>query len=377
MMEPDRYLGWLALALAPGLGARNAQKLVERFKTAEAIFTASLTELEACGVPARVAQAIHSRQSMADAEAEWNKAKQLGCRLLAWEDAEYPSRLKQIYDPPLLLYLRGDASVLETYSIAVVGTRHPTPYGNGVAEQLASDLAVHGLTIVSGLARGIDTAAHRGALRCPTGRTIAVLGSGIDVIYPRENRRMFETIEKRGAIITEFPIGTGPLPENFPVRNRIISGLSLGAVVVEAAQYSGSLITARLAMDQNREVYGVPGNITNKTSFGPNHLIKQGAKLVTTWEDVVDELPTEIRAELVPVETTPVSESASLWAQSLTMAEKTLYGLLSTDESRHVDELLEASGLNSSEVLATLLELEMKGLIRQMPGKYFVRVFHG
>jgi DNA processing protein len=375
-MEPDRYVGWLALALAPGLGPRLAGKLLERLRTPEAVFSAALTELEACGLPAAVAQEIHSRKPLGSAEAEWNKVNQLGCRLISLRDDEYPSRLKQIYDPPILLYVRGDASVLESFCIAIVGTRHPTPYGNGVAEQLASDLAGHGLTIVSGLARGIDTAGHRGALRCPSGRTIAVLGSGIDVIYPRENRRMFEAIEKRGAIITEFPIGTGPLPENFPIRNRIISGLSLGVVVVEAAQYSGSLITARLAMDQYREVYGVPGNITGKTSFGPNHLIKQGAKLVTNWEDVIDELPTEIRAQLVPVETTPVPQSASLWQESLTTTQKTLYGLLSTDQPRHVDELLEASGLNSSEVLATLLELEMKGLIRQMPGKYFVRVFY-
>ena len=206
------------------------------------------------------------------------------------------------------------------------------------------------------------------------GKTIGVLGTGIDVVYPKENRKLFAQVEKEGALITEFPLGSHPAPENFPIRNRIVAGISLGVVIVEGAQYSGSLITARLAMESGREVFAVPGNVTQPVSFAPNQLIKQGAKLVTSWEDVVEELPTEIRAELFPVESPGAEERAGLFQSSLVGAESTLYAMLNTDEPRHVDELVERSGLNSSEVLATLFMLEMKGIIRQMPGKQFVRV---
>ncbi len=373
-MEPDRYLGWLALALTPGLGARLAGKLLREFGSAEAIFNASLTALEACRLPAAVAQAIHSRAPLAEAEKELAKAQQLGCRLLTWDEPAYPHLLREIYDPPPLLYVRGNPDVLDRHAIAIVGTRRPTPYGNQMAERLARDLADRGLVITSGLARGIDSSAHKGALASARGTTVGVLGNGIDVVYPKENKKLFAQIEERGAIFTEFPLGTFPAPQNFPIRNRIIAGMSLGVVVVEGAQYSGSLITARLAMEFNREVYGVPGNVTQPSSFGPNQLIKQGAKLVTGWEDVVEELPTEIRAQLFPVETTTAEERASLFEQTLSPAERALYALLSTDQPRHVDELVETSGLSSSEVLAALFELEMTGIVRQMPGKQFVKV---
>jgi DNA processing protein len=196
----------------------------------------------------------------------------------------------------------------------------------------------------------------------------------VDVIYPKENKKIFAEMEERGAIVSEFPLGTFPAPQNFPVRNRLIAGMTLGVVVVEGAQYSGSLITARLAMESSREVFAVPGNVTQPVSFGPNQLIKQGAKLVTGWEDVVEELPTSIRAELLLVETTDGAERASLIEQSLGPSEKTLYAMLGLDQARHVDELVEQSGMNSSEVLATLFELEMKGLVQQLPGKQFVKV---
>jgi len=224
------------------------------------------------------------------------------------------------------------------------------------------------------MARGIDSSSHKGALAAPNGKTIGVLGTGIDVVYPKENRKLFAQVEKEGALITEFPLGSHPAPENFPIRNRIVAGISLGVVIVEGAQYSGSLITARLAMESGREVFAVPGNVTQPVSFAPNQLIKQGAKLVTSWEDVVEELPTEIRAELFPVESPGAEERTALFQSSLVGAESTLYAMLNTDEPRHVDELVERSGLNSSEVLATLFMLEMKGIIRQMPGKQFVRV---
>ncbi len=243
-----------------------------------------------------------------------------------------------------------------------------------MAERLARDLAERGLVILSGLARGIDSSAHKGACAAARGATIGVLGNGIDVIYPKENKKLFALVEQRGALITEFPLGFYPAPENFPVRNRIVAGMPLGVVVVEGAQYSGSLITARLAMEFGREVYGVPGNATQPTSFAPNQLIKQGAKLVAGWEDVVEELPTDIRVELFPVEQATAEERACLFEQGLTPVEKKLYDLLGTDAPRHVDELVESSELTSSAVLATLFEMEMKGIIRQMPGKQFVKV---
>jgi DNA processing protein len=243
-----------------------------------------------------------------------------------------------------------------------------------MAERLGRDLAERGLVIVSGMARGIDASAHKGACSAANGKAIGVLGTGIDVIYPRENKKLFEQVEQRGALITEFPLGSHPAPENFPVRNRIVAGLPLGVVIVEGAQYSGSLITARLAMEFGREVYGVPGNVTQPVSFAPNLLIKQGAKLVAGWEDVIEELPTPVRAELVPVEAPAADERASVVESSLSGSASAIYALLAADDPKHVDELVERSGLNSSDVLATLFDLEMKGIVRQLPGKQFVKV---
>ena len=373
-MEPDQYLGWLALALTPGLGARMAGKLLSAFGSPDAIFNASLTALEGQRLPAAVAQAIHTRRPLSDAAKELAQAQAAGCRLLTWDEPEYPSRLREIYDPPPLLYVLGNIELLNRHVLAIVGARRPTPYGNQMAERLAKDLAARGLVIASGLARGIDASAHRGALSSGSGTTIGVLGCGIDVVYPKENKKIFEEIEKRGAIITEFPMGTFPAPQNFPIRNRIISGMSLGVVVVEGAQYSGSLITARLAMEFGREVYGVPGNATQPSSFGPNQLIKQGAKLVTSWEDVVEELPTPVRAELVPVETASAEERTLLVQEALGPMERPIYELLTPDEARHVDEIVEKSGLTSSEVLAALFDLELRGVVRQLPGKQFLKV---
>jgi DNA processing protein len=372
--DTDQYLGWVALALTPGLGARMAGKLLRQFGSPEAIFNASLTALEGQRLPAAVAQAIHSRQPMSAAAKELAQAQQAGYRLVTWDEPAYPHLLREIYDPPPLLYVRGNTELLNRHSISMVGARRPTPYGNQMAERLGRELAARGLVIVSGLARGIDACAHRGALSTPAGTTIAVLGCGIDVVYPKENRKLFEEIEQRGAIISEFPMGTFPGAQNFPIRNRVIAGMSLGVVCVEGAQYSGSLITSRLAMEFSREVFGVPGNVTQPTSFGPNQLIKQGAKLVTSWEDVVEELPTPVRAELLPVESPSAQERASLVEESLAPGERALYELLSVDQARHVDELLELSGLTSSEVLAALFDLEMKGVVRQLPGKQFLKV---
>ncbi|MGH9864053.1 MAG: DNA-processing protein DprA [Candidatus Acidiferrales bacterium] len=373
-MEPDQYLGWLALALAPGLGARMAGKLLRAFGSPDAIFNASLTSLEAHQLPAAVAQGIHSRQPLSAAAKELAQAEAAKCRLVTWDEPQYPQLLREIYDPPPLLYVKGNADLLNRHSISIVGTRRPTPYGNQMAERLARDLADRGLVIVSGLARGIDACAHKGALSSVRGSTIGVLGCGIDVIYPKENRKIFAEIEQRGAIISEFPMGAFPAPQNFPIRNRLIAGMARGVVVVEGAQYSGSLITARLAMESSREVFAVPGNVTQPMAFGPNQLIKQGAKLVASWEDVVEELPTPIRAEILPVETTDGAARASLVEQSLGPGEKALYAMLEVDSARHVDDLVEHSGLSSSEVLSSLFELEMKGLVQQLPGKQFLKV---
>jgi DNA processing protein len=373
-MDSDHYLGWLALALTPGLGARMAGKLLREFGSPEAIFSASLTALEAQRLPAAVAQAIHSQRPWSDASKELAQVREAGCWLLTWDEPAYPARLREIYDPPPILYIRGNIELLNRHMISVVGARRPTPYGNQMAMKLARDLADRGLVISSGMARGIDASAHKGALSSATGATIGILGCGIDVVYPKENKKLFEEVEQRGVIVSEFPMGTFPAPQNFPVRNRIIAGMALGVVVVEGEQYSGSLITARLAMEFGREVFGVPGNATQPSSFGPNQLIKQGAKLVTGWEDVVEELPTPIRAELMPVETASAEERAALVEASLAPAEKPLYDLLSVDQARHVDELVEISGLSSSEVLAALFDLEMKSVVRQLPGKQFLKV---
>jgi len=373
-MEPDQYLGWLALALTPGLGARSAGKLLRAFGSPAAIFNSSLTSLEAQQLPAAVAQAIHSRQPLSAAARELVLAETAKCHLVTWDEPRYPQLLREIYDPPPLLYVKGNTDLLNRHAISIVGTRRPTPYGNQMAERLARDLADRGLVIVSGLARGIDACAHKGALSSPNGATIGILGCGVDVIYPKENRKIFAEIEQRGAIISEFPMGAFPAPQNFPIRNRLIAGMARGVVVVEGAQYSGSLITARLAMESSREVFAVPGNVTQPVAFGPNQLIKQGAKLVASWEDVIEELPTPIRAELLPVETTDGAARASLVEQSLGPAGKTLYAMLEVDSSRHIDDLVEQSGLSSSEVLSSLFELEMKGLVQQLPGKQFLKV---
>ena len=373
-MDLDHSLPWLALRLTSGLGARLAGKLLRQFGSPEEIFRASLTELEACQLPVAAAQAVFSKAAFRDAQKELALVRKAGCQLIHWEETEYPKRLLEIYDPPPLLYVRGNVQVLNRHAISIVGTRRPTPYGNQIAERLARDLGEHGLIVASGLARGIDSSAHRGACAASRGGTVGVLGSGIDVIYPKENRKLFEEVEKRGVIITEFPMGTYPAPENFPVRNRMVAGMALGVIVVQGAQYSGSLITSRLAMEFGREVYGVPGNITEPVSFAPNQLIKQGAKLVSGWEDVVEELPTEVRAELFPVEATTQEERASLFETNLSPVEKRLFDLIRIEEPIHVDELVETTGLTSSETLATLCEMEMRGIIRQMPGKQFVRV---
>jgi DNA processing protein len=373
-------LEWLAISLTPGLGPTRARKLVEHFGSPEAVFRASLTELESTGIQAVSAQSLATGKSAELAREEIARAAAADVTVVSMDDPWYPPRLKEIYDPPPILRVRGNAEVLTKPGIAMVGTRHPTPYGSGMAERLACDLAAQGLVIISGMARGVDTASHRGAISAK-GKTVAVFGTGVDVIYPKENSRLSEQIlALGGALISEFPLGTFAAPQNFPIRNRIISGMSVGVLVVEAAEYSGTRITARCALEQNRDVFAVPGNVTNKNSWGPNTLIKQGAKLVATWEDVWEDLPAEVRLALTP-SASPESQgasSASLFPdEGLPPHEKRILSLLKADEATHIDEIVERleNDLSSSEIFAALFELELAGKVRQMPGKNFVKSF--
>ena len=371
---------WLAISLTPGLGPTKARKLAERFGGVEAVLRATLTELEGAGIQAVSAQSLATGKSGELAREAIAQAASADTTLVSLDDPSYPPRLKEIYDPPLVLYVRGNPEVLTRPGVAMVGTRHPTPYGSGMAERLACDLAAQGLVIISGMARGVDTASHRGAISAK-GKTVAVLGTGVDVIYPKENSRLSEQIVALGgAIISEFPLGTSPFPQNFPIRNRIISGMSVGVLVVEAAEYSGTRITARCALEQNRDVFAVPGNVTNKNSWGPNTLIKQGAKLVATWEDVWEDLPAEVRLALTPARRgeSEGHDSASLFPdEGLPPHEKRILSLLKADEATHIDELVEKleTEMSSSEIFAALFELELTGKLRQMPGKNFVKSF--
>jgi len=377
-------LAWLALLMTPGMGAKRIWKSMERLGGAERLFDASLTELEGLGMPAHSAQFCFEGKAREAAENELARVIEAGGEILTPADEGFPERLREIYDPPAVLWVRGSVELLSQPGIAVVGTRHPSPYGSGMAEMLSRDLAARGLAILSGMARGVDTAAHKGALDAK-GKTVAVWGTGIDVIYPKENKKLAEQIvESGGAIVSEFPLGTFPAPQNFPIRNRILSGMSVGVLVIEAAEYSGTRITARLAMEQNRDVYAVPGNVTNKNSWGPNTLIKQGAKLTATWEDVWEELSSEIKLQLeesrgfASGDESKTNISASLFNETpLPEHERLVLERLRHDEATQLDELIERmeAELGSAEIFTALFELELAGRVKQMPGKNYVRTF--
>jgi DNA processing protein len=376
-LDEDR-LAWLALVLSPGLGPKRIIDAVAQLETPSQIFDLPLTGLEALRFPAQAAQFIFDGKARAAAEQEWARVAAQDATIISYSCAEYPERLKEIYDPPPVLWVRGDAALLTRPAIAVVGTRHPSPYGSGVAEMLSRDLAARRLLIVSGMARGIDSSAHRGALaaRMPT---VAVWGTGIDVVYPKENKRLAEEIlATGGAIVSELPMGTFPAPQNFPRRNRILSGLSVAVLVVEASENSGTRVTARCAAEQNRDLYAVPGNVTSKGSWTPNTLIKQGAKLTATWEDVWEDLPSQVRLELeaeAPVESKSETTASLLPDPVLRPQESMVLEVLRSDASLQIDEILDLleTQLTSSEVFTALFELEMAGRVRSMPGKNYVR----
>jgi DNA processing protein len=361
--------------------------LIQSLRTPERVFRASAAELEAAGVPAGLARSIASGCAFDDAVTQQQKLAASGASLVPFSDPRYPARLKEIFDPPPLLYARGRLDLLGALGLAIVGTRRPTPYGTAATTRLAKDLADAGLTIISGMARGIDTAAHRAALEAG-GDTIAVFGCGVDELYPAENRKLSEQIAAEGLILSEFPMGTPPYPQNFPIRNRIVSGLSLGVLIVEGGEYSGSAITAKLALQQNREVFAIPGNITSKMSWGPNLLIKQGAKLVQEWNDVVTELAAEDRRRLLdkrrnqlnlqeigPSESNGASPSSHSFGP-LDATAKAVWAELKPDAPVGLDQLIEGlAGRSASEIIAALFELELAGLVRQLPGKSFLRVW--
>ncbi len=372
---------WIALNMTPGVGPRVTARLLEHFGSAEAVFDAPRRELALLRLTPETIESIANRELHERAEQEIARVRKLGGDIIVLDDGVYPTLLRETYDPPVVLYVRGAwAECLERPCVAIVGSRRCSTYGQNAALMLARELAQRGVTIISGMARGIDAAAHRGALEAG-GKTVAVMGTGLDQFYPRDHSKLaLEILNRGGALVTQFPLGTPPVSENFPYRNRVISGLSLGVVVVEAAENSGSLITARLAMEQNREVFAVPGNITSRNSFGTNYLIKgAGAKLVQQWQDVASELPSEIAAQLLPPPSRRSKKKGELIDQlqlappDLTEHERAIFKLLSTDTPRQIDALAEATKLSITQLTSALLTLEMRELIRALPGKCFVR----
>ena len=384
LVTQEETLHWLALRMVPGVGPVGTLRLLERLKSPQAIFRASASELEGAGISPAQARNIASGCSFEDAVDQQNRMMSAGAQLISIQDRRYPQRLREIFDPPLMLFGIGNTDLLTSHSISVVGTRRPTPYGLAATERLSADLAKAGLTITSGMARGIDTAAHKAAL-AEDGITIAVLGCGVDVLYPADNRKLYQDIAARGLLVSEFPMGAPAYPQNFPIRNRIVSGISLGVLIVEGAQHSGSAITARLAMDQGREVFAIPGNITSKMSWGPNLLIKQGAKLVQEWTDITNELPVSVRRELVArAQQKVLSEGiaplmeplADAPAEPMKALARRLLSRLQVDVPQQLEILLETlDGVSSSELIGALFDLEMSGLVRQLPGKNFVKVW--
>jgi DNA processing protein len=370
----DAY--WLALRRVHGVGTRVARLLLDKFGEAPRVFALREEELLAAGIYRPTAKNIVQFAQFEALEKELCELTRLGGSLIRWSDDNYPANLRQIPDPPPFLYLRGTLPAGETDCVAIVGARAASDAGLHMAHRVAMELALKRITVVSGLARGVDAQAHRGALE-GNGRTIAVLGCGLDIIYPPEHRKLADSmLEQGGALLSELPLGSAPVPENFPVRNRLIAGLSLGVVVVEAAEKSGSLITARLALEQKRQVFAVPGSpLTGKTR-GSNRLLKEGARLVDCVEDVMEELAPQLTktaaSRPVPVAGTkmrpeqPIYQAAGREQQFQAVIEH-----LSPSERVHIDSIVESSGMNAQTVLGVLLELEWMGTVTQYPGKLF------
>jgi DNA processing protein len=357
----------LQLSYVPRIGPQKIRNLVAHFESPALALRASPRELiRVPGIEKKLASNIvHNKGGARFADEQLRLVNRIGARIITIWDSEYPEALRKTYDPPAFLFTLGKFIPCDKHALAMVGTRTPSPYGKNIAEALGRELAQLGITVVSGLARGIDTEAHWATLRAK-GRTIAVIGSGLDIPYPPENRRLQELIAHQGAVISEFPMGASPEATNFPRRNRIISGLSLGTIIVESGEDGGAMITASTALDQNREVFAIPGNITEKRSAGTNKLIREGrAKLVQRVDDILEELGPQLR-HLLKKETPPDP------ALDLTLFERKIFDKL-TDEPIHIDELAELAETLTADALVSLLSLEFKGLVRQLPGKMFLR----
>jgi DNA processing protein len=354
---------WVALNTVPNVGQIRFVSLVKHFGSPQKVLEASVREISKVeDVGEITASCIKGQVNYKEAERQVKAFEKSGCGWMTFTDSDYPKRLRQISDPPPFLFVKGSLTEADELAVALVGSRQATDYGKTITQRITSELVAKGITIVSGLATGIDSYAHKAALEAG-GRTIAVLGCGLDIIYPSENKILAKKIEAQGALVSEFLFGTEPIAENFPKRNRIISGLSLGVIVVEAPAKSGALLTAQYALEQNREVFAVPGNLGKKTSEGANNLIKQGAKLVTRAEDILEELN---------LSTTMTVKEFKKQLPELAEQEKAIYQVLSV-EPIHIDNLAQESNLSISETLTGLLNLELKGLARQRSGKFFVR----
>lgn len=365
-IRTDKRYPWLVLHLIPGLGNIAFKNLLSTFGTPERILQADLSELTRVnGIRKEIAQRIVARACEKDPARLLKAVDLMGARILVYHDPDYPSLLKKIHDPPMILYLKGKPIPAQKTRVAVVGSRNPTPYGLKAAEEIARGIALRGFGVVSGMARGIDTAAHKGCL-AGGGFTIAVLGTGIDRVYPASNKKLYEHISLHGTILSEFPPGTPPEPRNFPIRNRIISGLSKGVVVAEATMKSGSLITASLALDQGREVFAVPGSINSFKSAGSHFLIKQGAALVENADDILEGLGLNFNGSLK----TLASKEQSL--PPMDESERKVFDTLG-DYPVHIDQIAREAGLDQAKVSGILVKMELKGIIRQLPGKMFVR----
>ena len=363
----DKLLPWFYLKEVPGIGNHLYKRLIDRFNSPEVVFQSSPQQLlEVDGITARQAAAILNYKPADRIKAELNQTNQKGYKIITLNNPTYPALLREIPDPPPLLYICGTLDGGEK-NIAVVGSRNATAYGITATHRLCADLAAFHLTIVSGMAIGIDTAAHQGALAAK-GKTIAVLGSGFNHIYPSENLKLFRRIVEEGAAISEFALDTEPEAHNFPIRNRIISGISMGTVVVEATRKSGSLITARLAAEQNREVFAVPGSIQSFKSAGAHTLIKQGAKLVENAQDVLEELAAFINVPHRSEDRDSSNKAAAI--PSLPSDELSVYNVLSP-YPEHIDTIVRKTRIEPGKLLGLLLQLELKGMVHQLPGMLF------
>jgi DNA processing protein len=360
------YAPWLALTRVKGLGAVGCKKLLTQFADPVKIFSATPAELKSIdGMQSDALEGLMSFSDWAGVEEEMRRIDAAGVSLIRFNDKNYPARLRTIADPPPFLYVKGELRAADDRAVAIVGSRSASDYGRRVARDLARGLASRGFTVVSGMARGIDGMAHEATLNAQ-GRTIAVLGSGVDRAYPPEHEQLYQRISENGAVISELPIGTRPLAFNFPARNRLISGLSLGVVVVEATEKSGSLITASLALEQGREVFAVPGEVGASRSRGAHQLIRQGAKLVETVNDIIEEIAPQLSKRDGAGETT---ERRELPAQAADDVRK-IFALLQ-EHALHIDEVIEGSGLSPSKVSEILLNLELQGFLQQLPGNRY------